>query len=80
MTKRRRRATPALAEYFGRTRPAPMTRAELAERIGVTRAYVDQITRGERTPRLGHAIAIAKLTGVSLERLCRAEDQVDTSA
>jgi len=70
----RRRKTTELADYF--TQAGALTRAELADALGVTRAYVDQIARGDRTPRLGHALAISDLTGVSVADLCRAEDRV----
>ena len=42
---------------------AGMTRAELAERLGISRPHVDFICRGARRPSLELALAIEKLSG-----------------
>jgi transcriptional regulator with XRE-family HTH domain len=39
-----------------------MTRAELAERLGISRPHADFICRGARRPSLELALAIEKLT------------------
>ncbi len=39
------------------------TREQVAEALGVTKASLDRYCRGERTPTLGAALAIEKVTG-----------------
>ncbi len=44
------------------------TQAEVAERIGATRAAVQQWERGRNVPRWPHAVALARLFKVSLDK------------
>jgi transcriptional regulator with XRE-family HTH domain len=39
------------------------TREQVAKALGVTKASLDRYCRGERTPMLGAALAIEKVTG-----------------
>lgn len=45
------------------------SRARLAERAGLHQTYIGLLERGERSPNLDTAQAIAKALGVSLSRL-----------
>lgn len=46
-----------------------MTQMQLAERLGVTQAYVNAIERGVRFPSLLLGVALAKVLGTTAEAL-----------
>lgn len=56
---RPRKRETALSRWLDRVE---MTRDEFAERLGVTRPYVDHLCRGSRRPSLELAFKIEKLT------------------
>lgn len=49
-----------LAEWIDRSN---RTREQVAKALGVTKASLDRYCRGERTPTLGAALAIERVTG-----------------
>ena len=55
-----------LSAYLRATR---VRQAELAEWIGVSPSAMSLYVSGRRTPRLGLAVKLSKITGVPVERL-----------
>lgn len=53
---------------FARAR-AGLTQAQVAEAVGVNRKTISRIERGETRPRLGLALRLADVLGVSFEEL-----------
>jgi transcriptional regulator with XRE-family HTH domain len=55
-----------LADYLEQT---GKTQAFLADKLGITRAYVSYLVSGDRQPSLDLALRIEALTGVALSSL-----------
>lgn len=60
-----------LNDYFEQT---GTTHQALADRLGVTAAYVSMMRAGKRQPSLGMALRLHNETGVPLEALLRPEE------
>jgi transcriptional regulator with XRE-family HTH domain len=59
-----------LADYLEQT---GKTQAFLADKLGITRAYVSYLVSGDRQPSLSLALRIEALTGVALSSLVSEE-------
>ena len=66
MKRRKHASVAAFLEETG------TTQRQLAERLGVSRAYVSLIASGDRQPALDLAVLIEELTGVPVESLVKA--------
>ena len=53
---------------------AKMTQAELAEKIGVTRALIAQYELGSKSPTVPVAARIAQIFGVTIDRIANGEE------
>ena len=51
--------------------PRPVSRADLARRVGVSRSYITRLEKGERTPSIEVACRIASYFGCSIEEVFR---------
>lgn len=63
-----RRPAPATLRQYFRRRDS-LSQHAIAKRLGCSQGFVSMVVRGERALRGKQALQLAKLTGVSVERL-----------
>jgi HTH-type transcriptional regulator/antitoxin HigA len=66
MPQKSRHRAASLAEYIKNT---SVTQTELARLLGVSPSTVNCYVSGRRTPSLGVAVKLSRITGVPVERL-----------
>jgi transcriptional regulator with XRE-family HTH domain len=74
MLTRMAQAQPVLSDAFSRVvkkhrEKSKLSRAALAERSGLHQTYIGLLERGDRSPNLDTAKAIARALGISLGKL-----------